>query len=268
MNENEQQTAHEELTRMVEPEVIKMGVVQRAISIFAAPEALMRNVKAYPVILVPFLLSVIIGFIAFIPSQAVQDITTQEMSIISIERYGVDLFNFSALADEYGDIDTGNVLDVLTMVTAGASIIIMPFLISFIAALVLFILSKIARGQSRFGQLFSMYMHVYVIMALGGLAVSFLISMTGRFLDVTSLAAVVMPNGRIDMFSFNLLSGISVFNIWATVITFIGLKIINEFSAIKAGVIAVIALLLSISITAAIMTSTWWLMDMTMGMVM
>jgi len=269
MNENNQpQYEHDELTRTVEPEVIRMGVASRIISIFVSPGELMRNVKVYPTVLVPYLLAVVLGIITIFPTTALSEMILQEMSIISIERYGVDFFDVSALADIYGDTQATVSVDAVTMATNIAGALFMPLIISFFAALGLFIMSKICKGQSRLGQLFSMYMHVYVIMAVGTLVVAFLMTMTGTYLDITSLAALAMPQGRIDSVAFIILSSINIFNIWATLVTVIGLKIINEFSMIKAVVITIIAFLFSLLIAVVFTMMAWWMLDMTSGMVM
>ena len=267
MNENYENN-HEELTRMVEPEIIKMGAINRIISIFIAPGELMKNVKAYPVILVPFLVSVILGLIAVAPNQTVSQLATIEMGNISIERFGVNLFDMDAAFDEYGDAGTAAAFDAFTMITLIATAVIGPLLLSLIYTIFLYVFSKIARGQTTFGQMYAMCMHVYVIAALGALISAVLMSATNSLVDLTSLAAVLMPNGRMDSFAFNFLNMISVFVIWDAIVTFIGVKVINEFSGLKAGVITAILFFGGVGVASALMMTTWWLMDIGMAALM
>ena len=221
----------------------------------------MKNVKAYPVILVPFLISVMIGLIAVVPNQTVSALVTTEMGNISIERLGVNIFDTGAAIDEYGDSELTTAMNAFSMITLIATAFIGPVLISFLYALFLFIFSKIARGQTTFGQMFAMYMHVYVIYAVGALISAFLMSMTYSLVDMTSLAAVLMPNGRLDSAAFNLLNSLNVFNIWATIVMFIGLKTMNDFSNVKAGVITVIVLLGGMGIAVGLFMLPWLLFD-------
>ena len=256
---------HEELTRMVEPEIKKMGAIQRIISLFIAPGELMRNIKAYPVVLVPFILSIVIGLASIPVTMQGQELMTRELSNISIERYGVDLMNLVIGADEYGD-DLAAAMDVVMMVTTVAMVIIGPLLISFFIALGILILSKIARGNAKLGQLFSLYLHIYIISLLGALISIGLMVTTDNYLDLTSLAAVFMPGGNISMLPFNLLSGISVFSIWTAILSYLGIKILNDFSGVKAGVITLIAFLVGLAIHVGTFMSTFIMWDLAMGM--
>ena len=268
MNENQtehQPEQHEELTRMVEPEVIKMGAVQRVISIFAAPGELMHNIKAYPVILVPFLLSVVLGLIAIAPNLQVTEMTTQEMSHISIERYGVDLFAELTMADEYGETAM-DAMGAFTIITLVVSAILGPLLMSFFATLGIFILSKIFRGRAKFMQLFSVYMHAYVIVALGTIVSASIMAATGSISEMTSLAPFIMPEGNIATPAYIVLMSIAIFPVWATVVIFFGVKIVNEFSALKAAIITVIYYATFVAINVVILMITWWSMDMLMAM--
>jgi len=268
MNDQNQEMLEnqEALTRMVEPDAPKMGAVQRVINIFISPGELMQNIKLYPVVLVPFIVSVIIGLASLPVVGQVQDIMMQELSNISIERYGFDMMGFAGQADIYGDLDMDAIMDATTMVMGIAGAVFTPLIIGFLAALGLWILSKICKGGATLGQMFSMQMHIYIFVAVASLISSFLMVSTGRFLDMTSLAAVMMPDGNISMVMFNVLSAISIFNIWTVILNFVGVKIINGFSNVKAGVIAFVYFLATTVIYVGITMSTFFFWDMAMGM--
>ena len=255
----------EELTRMVEPDAPKMGPVQRIINLFLAPGELMQNIKLYPVIAVPFVVALIIGLVSIPATSQMSELMMQELSIISIEMYGVDLSGWTQLQEQglYGD-DLTSAFNVFATVTMAISAAIMPFLYSAIAAVLFIILVKILRGGARIGQLFSMSMHLYIISALGTAVVAALMVSTGRLVDMTSLAAVIMPDGNISMLQFNLLSSISIFNIWSHVLVFIGIKVLNDFSVVKAGIITGVSLLATIAIHVGTYMSTFVMWDMIM----
>jgi len=259
---------NEELTRMVAPEVIKMNVLQRIIALFTAPGELMKNIKVYPVILVPFLLSLVIGLVGIAPTRQSTELANQELSHIFTERYpgAANPWDIASFADEYGEaaISEGY-LDAVTLVTLILFAAIGPLLVSLLSSIGLFILCKIMRGSVTFVQMFSMCIHTYVLMALGSLVTAFFISLTGNIVDITSLAAVVSPNGRLDDVMHNAFSAVTVFIIWSVVLEFIGVKILNNFSAVKAGIVVAIGFAAYVAVTVAMVMSTWWALDIAMA---
>jgi len=256
---------HDSTTREIINEDRKMGVVDRIVNLFVSPGALMHNIRLFPVIGAAYLVSVIIGCVAYLVlAVPATEISTREMSNISIERYGIDLFGAGQNIDVYGD-NIGNNMETAMIVTNVMSAILLPFILCFFSALGLLILTKILRGSATLGQYFSMSMHLYIISAIA-IAVGYAsIIFTGRILDVTSLAALFMPNGNITMISFNILNSITIFGIWSTVLTFIGVKVINEFSAAKAAIITFIYFVVTVAIAVGILSSTFLIMDMTFG---
>ncbi|MCL2398845.1 MAG: YIP1 family protein [Defluviitaleaceae bacterium] len=267
MNEpfnDQNQQNHEELTRVVEPEIKKMGAVQRIVSLFISPSELMHNIKMYPVVLVPFAVVIVIGLISMVFTPQITEIMNHEISNISIERYGIDLTNLAAQADIYGDTQN-NAPDTITLVSGVIGAIVLPLLICFFSALGILILSKIAGGDATLGQLFSMCMHIYIIYAIGALIASALIVMTGNFLDLTSLAAVLMPHGNISMVSFNALSAITIFTVWDAILTFIGIKILNQFGNIRAGILTAIVFLVAVAFHIGTYMFTFIMLDIALA---
>ena len=238
MNEEFQQD--DQITRVVEPEIIKMGMFQRLSSIFVSPGELMQNIKTYPIISVPLIASIIIGLISVPIMQQVAEMLNQQLSIISIERFGVDLLDIGGV-DEYGDAAVTAVMDAVMIVGFAVSALLGPLIAGAIYAVSFWIMCKIAKGTATLAQLFSMSLHIYVLYIIGSIIASSLMVLTGNFLDMTSLAAVVMPGGNISMIEFNILSSVSIFTVWTAVLYYIGVKTLNDFSNFKAGVIAFIA---------------------------
>ena len=257
------QQEHEELTRMVEPEAPKMGAGARLINIFISPGELMQNIKLYPVIFVPFIATVLIALISIPTTLQLAELSMREMSNISIERFGVDVMNFGAGFDEYGDEAAG--MDIFMLISSVASAVIVPVFMAIVSAIGVWILTKIARGSATLGQYFSMYLHIGVLTYVGSLVAGGLMVMSGNFLDVTSLAAVLMPEGNISMISFNVLSSISIFSIWSTVLVFIGVKNLNECSNVKAGVITGIAFLAFVGFTVGALALSLWSLELAAG---
>ena len=262
MNEQTPQN-EEQLTRMVEPDIIKMGVIPRLLNIFVSPGELMQNIKTYPIISVPLIASIIIGLVSIPILQQSAELMNQQLSNISIERFGIDLMN--PVVDEYGDA-IATIMDTAVLVGLVAAAFFGPLIMTALSTVGFWILCKIAGGQATFAQLFSMNLHIYVFAALTtGLIVQTLMVLTGNFLDMTSLAAVIMPGGDISMVAFNIFSAISIFTVWIAILNFIGIKTINDFSGVRAGVITVIAFSAGIAIHVGTLMSTFIIWDLTMG---
>ena len=255
---------YEELTRMVEPEIIKMGVIKRIICLFAAPGELMANIKAYPIAGVPILLCILLS-IASIPfSAGLAAITTREMNNIFLEEFGIQLPDLTAV-DEFGEVITAPGTEIFAIITGMLGAFLATPLLIFVGALLLLVLSKIFKGIATLGQMFSMYAHIYVISSLGALLATALMVMTDQFLDVTSLAALIMPNGAMNDPVFLLLTYISIFTIWTNILTFIGLKTLNEFDTTKAAIATGISFTLGAAFTVIMGMATFWFLNFTMG---
>ena len=257
---------HHELERVVTPENKKMGPFERIINLFVAPTDLMKNIRLYPAIFMPFIAALVLALAAIPFTTQYSEMMLQELSIISLELHGVDLSGWTQMqeANVYGE-QMASGMGAFAVVSQVITAFVMPFLYALIAAVIFIILVKIFRGSAKFGQLYSMCMHYYVLSALGSLVVVALAVTTGRFIDLTSLAAILMPNGNISMVSFNVLSSISIFNIWVHIIIFIGIKVLNDFSSVKAGIITGISFLLTIAVNVGILMSTFIMWDMLMG---
>ena len=215
---------NEELTRMIEPEIQKIKVFQRIAAIFLSPGELMKNVKSYPIIGVPIALCIVLN-VLFIP------INLQLTELMGLAG--------QMPIDEYGDTFQG-IAEITLIVTAIGQALVGPLFIGALAAVILWVLSKIVGGKASFSQILSMSMHILVLSYVGSLISGSLMVSTGSLTDMTSLAALIMPHGDMSMPMFNLLSSISVFSVWATILTFLGIKIINDLSGVRAGVITCI----------------------------
>lgn len=264
--ENVETEQQEELYRVVEPEVIKMTATQRIAALFTAPTELMKNVKAYPVVLVPFLIVFVLGIISIFPMMPVTDMINEEMANILMERFPEAAVHLTPAGDYYGDFVVPEAfINAVMIVSFAVNAALTPLFTVFITTLGILIISKIMRGKATFVQTFSMYMHVYVITAVGILVVYLLMMLTGSIVDMTSLAAVLPMDVRIDDPLFGVLSGVAVFPIWATIITFIGVKAINEFCNTKAAIVTAIVYLAGIALTVGVLAFSMWVVNATWG---
>lgn len=252
-----------DITRVVEPEIKKMNPLDRLISLFISPVALMKNIKLYPVILVPLLIVTLLalGMLPFMGRYT--EIQTRIFSNVSLERYGMDYFNLTPVDEEE---ETAQTVSTITNITTTATLLVSYPISAFFAALGLLILTKIARGQAKLGQYFSLYLHLFILSAIGAIITTSMSVMLDSTLDITSLAAIFMPLGNITMLVYNLFSSITVFNVWVAVLVIIGVKVINECSTVKAVIIGLISYLFSVAISTATLSMTFLSFDIMNGL--
>ncbi len=244
---------------MVEEEIPKqMGLFDRLISIFIAPGKLMENLHYHqPIWSIIIVVIVFALFLLPLTPRLVQ-ITTAEMSAISIERYGMDMFN-PVLPDDVKD-QVENVKNIGATVGSVIGTLSIPLFV-LVSALILFIVSKIAKGTATIKQYFSMYLHIRVISAIGSLITTSLMIMMNTSLDMTSLAAVLMPNGNMTNLLYCILISINVFGIWSNILVFIGVKKLNDFTNTRAAVVTIVMFLLTLAFTVGSLASTFMMLD-------
>ena len=256
-NQNDMYEDEESLTRIVEDDVFPMKFFDRVFGIFFSPGKVMENIKQYPKIGAAVIVVLIISAISAIYAMDIAEIALEETTIIYVERYGADYFNFSEVLQTGAG---GAGMDLIVNITTIATLLVTPFVMAFIATLVLFIFSKIFRGWARFGQLYTMLFHIYMVTYLLNLIPTAFIVINQSSLNILSLAMFFMPDGNITMPMFNLLSAITIPAIWEAVLIFIGIKILNEWKNGKA--LAVTALNLGIWVGGAVLIQHLSLMVM------
>jgi len=238
----------------------KMKPLERILSLFVTPAQLMKNIKAHPSSLVPFLVCAAIGLASVQLAIKYSEIQTRRLSYASIERYGVDVFNLIAVDDE--DDEAPQQISLITRAaTVGGAAVSYP-VAAFLSAAGLYVLTKIARGKElRFGQYFSMYMHLMIIIAAGDAAAAALGVALDTSLNAASLAAVFMPLGGNSSTAYNILSSVTVFNVWITILSIIGIKIINDFSRLKSIIVGAFAFAFSVAVSAVSLGMSFIMFD-------
>jgi hypothetical protein len=243
-----------------------MTFIDRMVSLFVSPGKLMENIKAYPKAWLPLLVCILISLASLPLTIGFAEIQTQEFSIISIERYGVDYFALGAAAD-FDDEDDAQATYQRTVGYAAVLTAFISYpLLAALSALMLFILCKIMRGQGTYQQYFSLFAHVYIITAVCAAVTMGACIAFDNSLDILSLAAVFMPQGNITDSTYNLLYVISLPRIWMFALIFIALRYINEWSAAKSAVGGGIAFVSSVLVNALYLNSTFVLMDFSHNM--
>ncbi len=235
-----------EMYRIVVEDTKPMGFISRFVSLFVSPTKLMQNISLYQKFLQPMVILALIA-IAMMPfTSKLEQVVYAEQSIIFVERFGSDFLNFSQMPSS-----------IETLGTAYYLITFVGGLIGFVIAIlymtiVLKILTAFFRGTAKFKQYFSMISHTAIISSIGGLISTIVSVAISSTLNVTSLAAVFMPNGNFTMIEYNFLSAITIFSIWEFVLIFIGVKEINGFSKVKAAVLVCLLFVISMAIMAGI----------------
>ena len=257
----------DELTRVVKEESKKMGFFDRLVNLFISPGELFQNLIKFPVILAPYFLCVFISLIQIPGMMAYTEITTQALSNYSMERFGVDLTaaGLSATDDFPDDFNIDALINMGMYIGFAFSAFITPLIMALITAAGLFLLSKIFRGQATFMQMFSMCMHILVITMIGMALLIYLAPITNSMFMPTSLAAIFMPHASMDNVLALFLGSIEIFSIWGLILTFIGVKRINDFSSGKTAAVVGVYWVVSIAIAIIAGLAVIWGLNLTAG---
>ena len=243
-----------QITQAVEiQEVNRLNFAARILSLFMSPGKLMANIRAYPLILQPLAMVILISILSLPIATQYVEIVSEQLSILSIEHFGVDYFDMLNIAQDTAAmpdavLTAANVISVISVV---AGVIIMMLL----STLGLFIIAKIAKSPQTFTHYFSMFAHLSILSTLGVLAVATIGVAIDTWVDVTSLAAILMPGGDVTQMLYNVLASINLFGLWVAILVIIGLKELNEWTYTRAIVAGTIFYALSVAISAVIM---WW----------
>jgi hypothetical protein len=195
---------------IVEEEVQKMSFFQRVVSIFTAPVKLMRNIRTYPVV-GPMLFLFFFLCIFTHPFVAkIAEITQSQLGGIMFERYGQEVFGLLEVMQPTVDAELAPAIALASTISAAVAAMATYPITCIVLAFVLFLITKIARGGTRYIQYVSMYAHVSVISAIGSIFVMAMMATFGTLLNVSSLAAVFMPDGNMSMLSYNILNSITL----------------------------------------------------------
>lgn len=221
---------------------------ERIASLFVSPAKLMENIADNPKVAAAFIVNIILCLLVLPFSQSATRIILEQQALVFTERYGPSFY------EVYQMQQAKQLTGVLNYVTTfGISLVGVLIAIVF-DAILLIILTKIFKGTAKFLQYVSMLFHISIISAIGLLVYYIGIVVLKTSLNITSLAAVLMPNGNLTVFLYNILSSITIFTIWKYFLVFLGVKITNGFNAVKSAVIAIISFLIAL-ITAAILAS-------------
>jgi len=250
----------DEMTRIVEDEIQPLKFFDRILSIFFSPGKVMKNIAEHPKIGAAVIIVLILAGLSAVYATDIAAISLDEQTIIYIERYGADYLNLNEAMQTFTDMGA------LTTVTAVATMLATPFVTAFGAALVLFVLSKIGKGEARFGQFYSMYFHIYIVTYLLNLIPTLFMVMNRSTLNILSLAAIYMPDGNVTSPVYNILTAVSVISVWEAILVFIGVKNLNGWKAGKSLVVTVIDFILCAGATAAVQTASILVVDWSFNM--
>ncbi|MCL1997990.1 MAG: YIP1 family protein [Turicibacter sp.] len=224
----------------------------KLLSLFIAPIKLMEALKTNPTIFLPLMLIIAINLASILLladfNQQVLDHTNTILMEHMLDQ-GLDITPLLPVMDEYGIEPTGVDLNFLLIINS----IFAPLILGVIYAFLLWLMTKIARGDATFPMYFSLYIHTAVITTFGTFLSTLLMAQLSTFTDPASLAAFLMPTSNLSSPLFNFLSTITIFSLYSAILTFFALKTFNDFKT-KALIIATLAYLIP-NLTLTLITS-------------
>ncbi|NLL70544.1 MAG: YIP1 family protein [Epulopiscium sp.] len=227
-----------------------MNLFQKIIKIFVAPNEVLQDIKESPRILIPFFYVFVITILTTILQKPMIELQQQEISYLSLERYGVDMLSLS------GKGLTNNQSFWISLFSIPVGV----WLGWLISSVILLMVSKILKGKSTYKQLLSLVIHTAMLTSTLVLIVTPIDLFLGRSSTVFSLA-VLYPGGNMTSFVYNLLSVMTLFSIWAVIFQGMGLYILNEFSKKKGYITAIFLYIGKILFAAGAASMTFWMFD-------
>ena len=249
----------DDITTVVEEETFPLKFFDRILGIFFSPGKVMSNVKEYPRIGAAAFAALAFAGVGGLYAKRIAEIALEEQSMIYLERYGPNYLDLTGAVQAYASNET------LSTVTTIGTILLTPFIAAFLAALALFIITKVFRGFARFGQYYAMFFNIYIVTNLLSLVPTVFMVMNDSALNVLSLG-FLMPDGDMTVPLYNLLTSIHLIGLWEAVLVLIGVKVMNEWKFPKAFAVAVLYFAVSVCFTAAVQIGSLMLTDWSFGM--
>jgi len=216
------------------PVEAKFGLFRRAYATFFSPYRLMCNVRQHPAIIPPMILIVLLSMAEWPLEAALQN-----------------PYFFRG----FSTADARIVLLMIARTSMRSSISVI--FVACLDALLLLILVLANHGNATYLRLYSAKLHVWVVQMFIGLIIYTIIHLTGSSRFPLSLAALLVPDGDLSMFGYNVLLLLSPFTLWTAALVYFGVKALNDDFG-PARCIAVTALNVAISA----MLAAVWLMHM------
>lgn len=225
-------------------EAKSMSFPQKAVKIFTSPVQVMKDIKDNPKVLTPLIFLSILAIFIFLLSAPITQIALSKMNSLMLEKYGISMPQTS----------TNSAVGVIF---APVGLILGLLVGSFF----LWLFSKIFGGAAKFKQIFSVNSHAMIITYIFTLISVPICVMLNTDVNPFSLA-ILMPNGAIDSFVYDIMYSITVFGVWQALVVAVGLYVVNDFSKTKGYLISISVYVLSIVITASSMMTPFWVQNM------
>lgn len=205
-------------------ETKQMGFFEKVLKIFTSPTQVFTELKDNPKVLQPILFLIVLSILVVAISGPVNQIVQTKMLTLMSEKYGMNIPQTS--------VASGSSSIIIGAVFAPVGLLIGLLFIS----LLYWAFSKALKGKSTYKQVFCVAVYSSIItyvFSLISIALCLLMNT-----DVNPLSfGVLFPNGTYDSFVYDLLISITLYGIWAAIVSAIGLAVVNEFSKVKGYVI-------------------------------
>lgn len=192
--------------------------------IFIDPKTVFDEIKEKPTMLFAILYVMIISFITTYLSHPITKITFQKTKNLYLELKG--------------SVPTGYELieNIPPLVTASITLFSILFIWA-LSSLIYWFVCKIFKGTASLKQIFSLNAYIFVFTVTTNIIVVGVQLLLQNDVNAFSLA-VFNPTGDISQINYNLMSQASIFSIWGTFLTAMGLNILNEYKKQKGYLIA------------------------------
>jgi len=201
-------------------ETKQTGFMKKVIKIFTSPTQVFTEIKENPKVLKPILFLIVASIVVVLLSGTVNQIAQTKMMNLMVEKYDMNIPQ---------NTQTNNQT---TMIIGAVFTPVMLLIVLSFSALLYWALSKMLKGKATYKQVFCVCAYSSIIMYVFSIVSVIICTILNTDVNPFSLA-VFIPNGSYDSFLYDLLMSINLIGVWSTIVSAIGLSIVNEFNKAK-----------------------------------
>ncbi len=224
----------------------QMGLWQRLVGIITRPGATLAAVVEKPTILWPALVISLANLALYIVTAP----KMQQFMLWSFENMPKDKYTAEQLAGMKAYLTSTSVY------VNGATMVIMPFVIWLVMALMFKFLNLFTGNEAPFKNLYAVAVITNIPILIGSALRSVMVAMSPaeNYMTVTTSAALALPKGETGAL-FAVLSSIDPFYFWSLALMAMGAALVLKTTVKKTGFAVLIAWVLFTVISALIMNS-------------
>jgi hypothetical protein len=226
------------------------GLFARFIGVITSPKATMEAVVAHPR---PFGILLVVAIVMAAFTAGMQSSEVGRQASLDMQVQGMERFGMTVSDQMYAQMEEQSRSPIAIVWTVISQFVFLPIMALFFTALFWAIFNALLGGSARFKQVLAVVTHSMVIMALGvALTIPVQLMQGQMTMQGPFNLGVLVPMMDENSFVARFLSWISLFTLWQTFVTAIGLGVLyrRKTTPIAVGLIAMYAGVVAVVVAA------------------